>query len=429
VKFIFADSLDYVDPNYDFIKDTHAPKRQVYWDDEFPHEALGYAPYDGMLVSRATVGNSKNKGHYTESQQMRFHRVGAREFLRFNKPEHESKMLMGDCGAFSYSKEPEPPYTAFDTIEFYSDGRFSHGCSVDHIIFEYNANGKGLKDGSQESLKRYEITLQLASEFIVESKVLGESFTPIGVVQGWSPDSLAHAATSLVKMGYQYLAIGGLVPLKIPEIHSAVTAVHDAVSAYPNIKIHLLGFAKAESLHEFTKYEKIASFDSSSPMLKAFKDSKNNYFLPRDKQGLNYYTALRIPQAIQNRTLKTLCKQGRYSQEQLLEMESRALTELRSVAENNTKSIDDALDALITYTRPLNSPSTASESSITNKLHSYRLKYKRVLEDRPWEKCNCKICTEVGVEALIFRASNRNKRRGMHNLHVYYQHLKQNISP
>jgi hypothetical protein len=29
------------------------------------------------------------------------------------------------------------------------------------------------------------------------------------------------------------------------------------------------------------------------------------------------------------------------------------------------------------------------------------------------------------VEAVIFRTSNRNKRRGIHNLHVFHTHLNE----
>ncbi|MHA3790021.1 hypothetical protein [Rhizorhabdus wittichii] len=38
MKFIFADSLDYVDPAFDFIADRSPAERQPYWDDAYPHE-------------------------------------------------------------------------------------------------------------------------------------------------------------------------------------------------------------------------------------------------------------------------------------------------------------------------------------------------------------------------------------------------------
>ncbi|TGS35558.1 hypothetical protein EN825_35160, partial [Mesorhizobium sp. M8A.F.Ca.ET.182.01.1.1] len=48
-----------------------------------------------------------------------------------------------------------------------------------------------------------------------------------------------------------------------------------------------------------------------------------------------------------------------------------------------------------------------------------RERYKRTLVDRPWKKCSCAICSALSIEVVLFRASNRNKRRGIHNLGVY----------
>src|SRR3546814_14549489 len=86
MKFIFADSMDFVDPGYDFLRDRNAERRTSYWDDAYPHEIMGYAPYDGVLVSRGIVGGPAVCGKYSEAQAMRFRRVGARPFLRLVKP-------------------------------------------------------------------------------------------------------------------------------------------------------------------------------------------------------------------------------------------------------------------------------------------------------------------------------------------------------
>jgi hypothetical protein len=421
MKFIFADSLDYVDPHFDFIADQYAEGRQPYWDDVFPHEILNHAPYDGMLISRAIVGDSILRGSYSESMLMRFHRVGAREHLRFNSPENRNKPIFGDCGAFSYAKLTKPPYTASDTVEFYGAGRFTHGCSIDHIIFEFNSNAKGLTGGSEDSKERYDITLELASEFIKESKELGKSFTPIGVIQGWSPDSMALSALNLIKMGYRYLAIGGLVPLNVKEIHQAVTCIHEAVSKWPSVKLHLLGFAKADNLDEFFKYPKLASFDSTSPLIKAFKDSTRNYFLPK-KNEILYFTAIRIPQAIENIKLKNHAKSGAFTQEHLIKLEKSALTTFRCFAKKKS-SLESTLDSVIEYTRPLLWTKSITEDEMERKLHILRAKYQKTLEARPWELCKCNICKDIGHEAIIFRGSNRNRRRGIHNLYVYHNHL------
>ncbi|WP_129727930.1 tRNA-guanine transglycosylase DpdA [Ectobacillus funiculus] len=57
-----------------------------------------------------------------------------------------------------------------------------------------------------------------------------------------------------------------------------------------------------------------------------------------------------------------------------------------------------------------------------NKLRPH---YLRVLADQPWKKCNCEICRGIGVEVIIFRGNNRNRRRGFHNTHVFYEQFKE----
>jgi len=424
VNYIFADSLDFVDPNYDFVNDLPADGRQAYWDDFYPHEILSEAPYDGMLVSRAIVeGSGGLSGRYSESQVMRFRRIGAREFLRFNSPENISKPIFGDCGAFSYANLATPPYTPEDTVEFYGDGQFTHGCSVDHIIFEFDANAKGLNSGSEISRERFEITLQLASEFWKESQLLAPNFTPVGVAQGWSPESLADAARQLAKMGYRYIAIGGLVPLNVDEIHIAIGAIEDAIKQWPDIKLHLLGFAKADNLGEFMRYKSVASFDSTSPLIRAFKDDRRNYYERGDSEKLEYYAAIRIPQSSLNNRLNNHVKTGRYVLEDLIKLEKDALDSIRGYDAGKV-SLEDALDALIAYSEPLHRTASISEESMKRKLHTLRMHYKRTLEAMPWRSCGCEICKTAGVETIIFRASNRNKRRGMHNLYVFHNHFK-----
>src|SRR5262249_41021687 len=147
MKFIFADSLDYVDPRYDFIADRSPVDREPYWHDAFPHEILGHAPYDGILVSRGIVDHRAGTAKYSEGQARRFRMVGARKFLRFTQEKFPGTLMFEDCGAFAYHKEPAPPYTPEDMAEFYNDGGFSHGCSVDHIIFEFDTDLRGMAGG------------------------------------------------------------------------------------------------------------------------------------------------------------------------------------------------------------------------------------------------------------------------------------------
>jgi hypothetical protein len=417
MKFLYSDSLDYVDPEYNFMDDRVGARRRVHEHDDFPHEHLDRAPYDGLLVSRAIVGDARRPGKYTESQAMRFRREGARAFLRFPVREYPDSIVMGDNGAFTYRDEYVPPHTIDETLDFYEDGRFTHGCSIDHLIFDF------LDDRakpSEDAKRRFDITIANARAFLPASRALGKGFTPVGVIQGWSAPSMARAAKALVAMGYRYVAVGGMVPLRIDQIERAVSAVREAIPR--SVKLHLLGFGKTDHLESMRKYG-VASFDTTSPLLRAFKDAKRNYYDLSPSGDLDYYMAVRIPQAIENDALMRRAREGRMDQDSLLRLEKIALDLVRRCAARRVK-VEAAVEAVIAYGRYALWDDKKSKSANLDQLERLRVSYIRTLGDRPWERCSCRVCKDTGVEALIFRSSNRNKRRGMHNLHVFYAYLR-----
>ena len=425
MKFIFADALDIIDPEYDFLLDRSKVKDSAYWLGKYPHEFFPRPPYDGILISKGVVGHPNMPGKYSTSQAMRFRRVGAREFLRLASRRYRDLDIFGDCGAFTYAKADVPPYSTDDLLDFYADGGFTHGCSLDHVILEFKPQpASGLLGGSRRARERYELTQQNAREFLRLSKSLGRRFTPLGVVQGWSPGSMAQAARNLERMGYRYISIGGMVPLASPAVHLCLRAIRATLR--PSTKLHVLGFAKAEQIEEFTGYG-IASFDSTSPLLRAFKDARANYFL-RDKKGaLSYYTAIRIPHAIENKRFKVRSKQGSASQEHLLDLEQKALTAVRDF-DHRKRGLEPTLRAVLAYNREFLWDSRVSIQANETKVEKSERDLRRTLGDRPWQRCRCRVCAEAGVEVMIFRSSNRNKRRGFHNLKVYYDHFRKAVA-
>ena len=421
MRFVFADSLDTIDPSYDFIADRNGAGRSVHRDDEYPHEFLEQAPYDGILVSRGIVGDARHPGKYSEAQLMRFRREGARKFLRYPLEQFPDSLLMGDCGAFTYRNLPEPPYGGEDTAEFYADGGFTHGCSPDHLIFDFDDAGssRSLDEVPPDIRHRFEITLHNAEEFIKAAKQLGAGFTPMGVIQGWSADSMALAAQDLVSMGYDYLAIGGTVPLKIDQIRRVLSTLRDGLPS--RVRLHLLGFGKIEELATLEQFG-VTSFDTTSPLLRAFKDARKNYWARTAEGELSYYTAIRIPQATENNKLKHKALEGSLDQEHARRLEDAALRGVRDYAAGGA-TLDQGLDAVMDYWTALNWDEEVSPSRRADAAARQRQVYAHTLGDRPWENCGCRVCRESGVEALIFRTSNRNKRRGIHNLHVFHTHL------
>jgi hypothetical protein len=417
MRFIYSDALDMVDPGFDFLRDDHAPGRSPYWGDVYAHQIYPTPPYDGMLISRAIVGGAFAGGKYSEAQARRLRRDGARAFLRLDRPHFAHLPVFGDCGAFSYHAEDCPPYSPEDMLGFYDDGRFDYGCSVDHVIFDFDEAVSGMSGGSAEALRRFDITLANASTFMKASRQMSGRFTPLGVIQGWSPASMAEAARRLVAMGYDYLALGGTVPLKTPQIRAALRAVRDAIP--DSTRLHVLGFAKADDIEQFLD-SGITSYDTTSPLIRAFKDAKANYYLRGGDGRITYYTAIRVPQALENPKLLRLAKEGAIRQDELVRLERHALQALRAYDRDEAR-LDETVDAVLAYSAPATLGQRIEHLPGTRNFSTLRETVTRTLADRPWKLCGCEVCRSAAVEVIIFRGSNRNKRRGMHNMRVYHE--------
>jgi hypothetical protein len=53
--------------------------------------------------------------------------------------------------------------------------------------------------------------------------------------------------------------------------------------------------------------------------------------------------------------------------------------------------------------------------------------YRDLLSAKPWERCECPICVENGIEVAIFRGNNRNRRRGFHNTRRFYDEFERDL--
>jgi queuine/archaeosine tRNA-ribosyltransferase len=210
-------------------------------------------------------------------------------------------------------------------------------------------------------------------------------------------------------MGYRHLAIGGLVPMHDNVVEETVRKAMAVVSLLqPRPWVHLFGVYRPK-LQAIFRQLKVDSFDSASYFRKAWLRSDQNYL------GSNgeWYAAIRVPMTSDGRTRKRLEESG-LDITQLIAHESKVM-KLLCQYDRDHISIAEVLDAVISYDELL------TRSSDTGSLRS---KYQKTLEDRPWKNCDCPFCRGAGVHMLIFRGSNRNKRRGAHNTLMLYGHLE-----
>jgi hypothetical protein len=372
---------DYVNLDYDF--ETDRPKNDV---KVTMHHLYDNPPYDGILVSKTKIEENK-------SNMRKIAEHGIHEYLEFQGP------VFGDCGAYGYINESSPPFSPTEIARYYDQLGFDFGVSVDHLIV------KAVEDQKHE---RYELTLKNAEKFLHEYEAKGYDYIPVGAAQGWSPVSYKEAVESLLDMGYTYIAIGGLTRSQTPDILRVLRAVHEVLKqSQSRIGVHLFGVARLNTMLEFCK-SGVTSFDSASHLRRAWLGASSNYILPNGKG----YAALRVPQSDRSPRVKQILAKGHVTLEELEEMDQACMNLIRMYGQNKA-DLDEVLEGVLWY------------DSVMGDKRNHADAYQATLQDRPWESCSCTICRDIGIEVIIFRGNNRNRRRGFHNTKVFYDCLQE----
>lgn len=381
LRYFIPDWDDRVDPGFDFLTDQHTPQRVPYRDDVYAHEIYQPPPYDGVLLSRAVLEDSPKK------RQAILEAGSVHHYLRL--PVDGQHTVLGDCGAFTYWQQEAPPYDTREVLDYYQELGFDLGVSIDHLIFT---------EVEAEKQRRWDITVENARQFLRLHRRGRYAFTPIGVVQGWDPSSYQQAARALMKMGYAYIAVGGLVRSRTADILQVLASVQHVLR--PHTQVHLFGVSRPEHVGQFSSLG-VTSFDSASRLRRAWMDGRRNYFL-----GDRAFTAIRIPEA------GALAKSLGLDEKKTAKLERTALTRLRAY-DRGEVSIQKALNAALAYAE--------LSGHLTEQIRS---DYRQTIEQAPWRQCPCAICRTVGVDVIIFRGNNRNRRRGFHNTWQLYQQLQ-----
>ncbi len=412
---------DWVHKDFDPIKDTYG--KGGFNNSLFAHELFNPPPYDGILVS---LGMFKEKIRLSlEGGKPKIRGFSnIKEYLRLPK----SFPVLGDCGAFTYVNEKEPKITVSQAVELYQKLGFDYGISVDHICsetitveekkkekFKFTQEKK-LKGGkvkislSEEELEfRRELSLSNAYSFIKEAK----GFTPVGAAQGYSIESYIKSVKELIKMGYKFIALGGLVPRKTEFIRELLRELYREVNL-KEVRVHLLGVLRKELLKEMRKF-KVYSFDSASFYRKAWLKAKENYL----GIDLKWYSSIRIPDSKNQRLRRKVKDQKELEKASFLE--KKILRNLREYDKGNLKDIESLLEEIIKYDKLF-----YREEFKEEKYYNY---YKELLQTKIWKECPCPVCRSLGIDVVIFRGANRNKRRGFHNTFVFYSKMLKEINP
>jgi hypothetical protein len=406
LKYFLPDWEDRLDPNFDFDNDEFSRdhKRNPYENDIYIHQLFGDVPIDGFLVSLSIFQSKISLSSDGVKYQIR-DRSNIKDYLKI--PEKSSLEVMGDCGAFGYVREKSPPlpfYSVRNIAGLYEKLGFDIGVSVDHLVVDYvliknTRSGRREKKALSRNTRnmRIKITLKNAREFLRLCREEKYNFIPVGVAQGYNLKTYKCSIKSLIEMGYEHIGIGGLVQYRTEFILDILSEIQPFLNG---TKIHLFGITRLNHSKDFERLG-VISLDSASFFRRAWLRSGQNYLAPNGK----WYTAIRIPQSSNPRIVRNANLNG-FSLEDLKKMEKEAFDALMKY-QNGEISIDDALNDILSYDRLL------LRKSDSRNLEG---KYRKTLEDRPWETCDCSICKNIGIHVMMFRGYNRNKRRGFHNI-------------
>ena len=372
----------------------------------YAHELFGdRTPYDGLLVSLAQTRTGKGalaKG-----------RGGVGGSIRERMRIPERLVTLGDCGAFSYVGEDRPPFTPAQAAALYEKFGFDLGASVDHIPLPAPEGDRRGGHDPNEVARRIELTTTNAEKFKGLHGRRGYRFTPLGVVQGVDAACYAESVRRYVEMGYRHIALGGLVPRTDGSIAEICFAVRRALQEVTrtrggNVWVHLFGILRP-NLQPLFRSLGFASFDSASFLRKAWLRSNQNYLSPG---GSGWYSTIRIPISTSKAMIEGAQAAG-VTGERLAEMERRCLDGVRAF-NGSPDSAEEVLSAVGEY-EPLLKRRGGDAGS--------RAAHEVLLRDRPWERCECAACREIGTEIVVFRGTGRNKRRGFHNTWVFYHKM------
>jgi tRNA-guanine family transglycosylase len=308
---------------------------------------------------------------------------------------------MGDCGAYAYVDQDVPPVGVEEILDFYERCGCDYVLSVDHVVpgFISRRQGSGGRSPSKDWRNRQQISLDRARTFLRIHRERGHSSVPIGIAQGWDVNSYTSAVVDLQKMGYRYIALGGLASLSTHDIAATVEEVSSHLRN--GVRIHLLGVSRDDLFGKLKDWG-VTSFDSTMPVRQAFMDDKHNYHTTGED-----YLAIRVPKVKSSSQLQRRVNKGEVSATEAFKCERESIRAIRRFDER-TISLDRALEKIRRYEMLFNGRDQVD-------------KYRETLQDRAWERCECSVCRNIGVEVIMLRGRERNKRRGFHNMRVLYE--------
>ena len=379
------------------------PDEQDRWERPFVHEWFPKTRvHDGILISYAMFLSGMDAGMKAKLRTM-----GAHEFYRTENALNP-QFVIGDSGGFSLRKKEEVTINVEDVAAFYTEAALDYGISLDLPTMSYDGDraNRLFTVVDDEQVQRVEQTRIWAGEFkdIADGQT---DWEPVGAVQGFDHASMIETAMQYVDMGYEYLAVALARAPKARQIK--LEGLRQVIESIPsNVRIHILGWGDAVTMAEPYWRKRIYSYDARTP----HSAGQSEYWHVED---INVkYPCIPIPR---HKSIK-----GAKATEELISAEKNALLAFQSL--NAWKGGRDRehyrrLEEVVASLRHYRSFDPRDRNFDTDDEHGGWIE---VLEQRVWEQCSCRLCTERGAWVMVLRDTSTTWSRGFHNWYAFACH-------
>ena len=343
MRFYFPDSQDLVSPTYDFIHDEYSPLRVRQRDDLYAHEVLTQVPYDGILVSKAIVDGSINgAGKYSAIPAATHLPTGRPPLLPPPRRHGHHRRLRG----VQLRRRARAP------VHRRRGHRLLRRLRVRRRRQRRPRHPRVRPQRRHRRDRRTRLAgtgrtsrLRLAEEFIAAVDRRGSRVRTSGLGAGMVTCELCALGRGAAGTGVPADRLGGMVPLKTPDILACLEAIEEIRS--PEVELHLLGITRIDSMEKFADYG-VTSFDSTSRSGRRSWTTGTTSTPPTET-----YVAIRVPQVDGNVTLKRAILAGHVSQRDAIRTERECLRRLRQFDAGQAQ-VDDVMAVLAEYETIIN---------------------------------------------------------------------------
>lgn len=386
---------------------------------------------DGILMSRTLIDVvtklRKIRKHYKiDAYGKRFNSI-----LDYADTRGRNFPSFADPGTWSYVNRfdlPEYLYDTDDLIGYYNDMQFDLAGSVDWPIIDrivQTENGKrkfiNLDDKTKEH--RRKLTLELAKDFIKKCNRRTISFVPFGTIQGYSVKTYKDSLRQLLKMGYSYIAIGGLPAYSEQHVVELLPIIWKEIErAGYRPGMHLYGrFPSPRYVRTFLKYG-VTSFDNNSAHFSAIT-SPCAFYDPEFIKNYDWESptnrcySIKIPPS--NGPLLNRMRKSNPEEYWKVEKVTTRTFRLFCIYSKNptSKNRKQFLRAYKKMEVVINSGRRNPYSE--NKLSLGYERAKKALKYKGWERCGCTSCKAIGSHIVLVRG-HRLRHIFLHNTYVQY---------